>query len=194
MARPIQFEREDVLEKAMQAFWDHGYNATSMADLVKSTDLRPGSIYAAFDSKEGLFLAVLDHYGARSLIRIEHELAKADSPLEGIRSFFLKLGRDSAGEQAKRSCLLVNTVLELSRHNETVQIRVNRHLEAIEALFRHALEVAQGSGELSPDKDPNALAALLMTSIWGLRVLGGTTPVPARTKAVVEQLLTLLKK
>ena len=193
MARPIQFERDDVLEKAMQAFWNQGYNATSMADLVDVTDLRPGSIYAAFDSKEGLFLAALDHYAEQSLARIERALAEADSPLEGIRIFFRKLGREAAGERANRSCLLVNTVLEMARQNETVQKRVNRHLGTIEALFRHALETAQTSGELSPDKDPKALAVFLMTSIWGLRVLGGTNPAPARTRSVVNQLLTLLE-
>jgi TetR/AcrR family transcriptional repressor of nem operon len=193
MARPIQFERDEVLEKAMQAFWDQGYNATSMTDLADATDLRPGSIYAAFDSKEGLFLSALDHYAEQSAAKIEHALTRADSPLEGIRDFFRKLGRETAGEHSNRSCLLVNTVLEMARQNEVVQKRVNRHLGVIETLFRHALETAQTRGELSPDKDPKALAAFLMTSIWGLRVLGGTNPAPARTRAVVNQLLTLLE-
>jgi TetR/AcrR family transcriptional repressor of nem operon len=193
MARPAQFARDEVLEKAMQAFWDQGYNATSIADLVDKTDLRPGSIYAAFDSKEGLFLAALDHYAEHSVAKIEHVLKGADSPLEGIRIFFRKLGSEAAGERANRSCLLVNTVLEMARQNEAVQKRVNRHLGTIEALFRHALETAQASGELPSDKDPKALATFLMTSIWGLRVLGGTNPAPARTRSVVNQLLTLLE-
>ena len=193
MARPIQFERDEVLERAMQAFWDQGYNATSMTDLVDATDLRPGSIYAAFNSKEGLFLAALDHYAEHSVAKIERALTEAESPLEGIRSFFRKLGKEAAGEHSSRSCLLVNTVLELARQNETVQKRVNRHLGTIEALFRHALETAQTRGELSPDKDPKALAAFLMTTIWGLRVLGGTNPAPARTRSVVDQLLALLE-
>lgn len=192
MARPAQFERDDVLEKAMQAFWDQGYNATSMASLVDATSLKPGSIYAAFDSKEGLFLAALDHYAQQSVARIKRALADADTPLQGIRGFFLNMVKEAAGVRAGRSCLLVNTVLEISRQNEMVQKRVNRHLADIEALFLHALKTAQANGELLPDKDPKALAAFLMTSIWGLRVLGGTKPAPARTKAVVKQLLTLL--
>ncbi|MEO6975570.1 MAG: TetR/AcrR family transcriptional regulator [Gallionella sp.] len=193
MARPVQFDRNDVLEKAMQAFWDQGYNATSMSDLVDATDLGPGSIYAAFHSKEGLFLAALDHYAEHSMTKIERALTEADSPLEGIRSYFRKLGREAAGEHANRSCLLTNTVLEMARQNGIVQKRVNRHLGAIEALFRQTLESAQTNGELSPDKDPKALATFLMTSIWGLRVLGGTNPAPARTGSVIHQLLTLLE-
>lgn len=192
MARPAQFKREEVLEKAMEAFWDHGYGATSLADLVEVTDLHPGSLYAAFHSKEGLFLAALDHYGQRSAERIEQALAEADSPLEGIRAHFRQLAEDAANPGAERSCLLVNSVLELGRHNRTVQQRVTRHLDTLEALFRGALEAAQAKGELSADKDPAALAAFLMCNIWGLRVLGGTAPTPERAEAVVRQLLALL--
>lgn len=192
MARPAQFEREEVLEKAMQAFWDHGYCATSMADLVAATELKPGSLYAAFESKESLFLAALDHYGERSVAKIARALGEAASPLEGVRGYFRQLAADAANPRAKRSCFLVNTVLELARQNKAVQKRVNRHLESIEGLFRSALEAAQASGELSPGKDPQALATFLMSNIWGLRVLGGTAPAPARTQAVVNQLLTVL--
>ncbi|MGD9000666.1 MAG: TetR family transcriptional regulator C-terminal domain-containing protein [Granulosicoccaceae bacterium] len=192
MARPIQFEREDVLEKAMEAFWDQGYCATSIAELVEATQLKPGSLYAAFQSKEGLFLAALDHYGERSAARIAAFLTQADSPLTGIRAYFRQLAEDLANAQARRSCFLVNTVLELARQNKAVRKRVNRHFDTIEAHFQRALEAAQASGELSADKDPRALAAFLMTSIWGLRILGVTAPAPQRTQAVLRQILTLL--
>ena len=88
MARPAQFERDDVLEKAMQVFWEQGYNATSMASLVDATSLKPGSIYAAFDSKEGLFLAALDHYAQQSVARIKRALAGADTPFRAYATFF----------------------------------------------------------------------------------------------------------
>ncbi|MET0082494.1 MAG: TetR/AcrR family transcriptional regulator [Sedimenticola sp.] len=192
MARPIQFEREDVLEKAMQAFWDQGYCATSMASLVEATSLKPGSLYAAFDSKEGLFLAALDHYGELSRKRIEGALKTDGSPLEAIRDYFRNLAEETARPQAKRSCLLVNTALELGHSHPAVLKRVKHHLGTIEGLFRETLKSARARGELEPQKDPEALAALLMSSIWGLRVLGGTAPQPQRARAVVDQLMTLL--
>ncbi|MES9846697.1 MAG: TetR/AcrR family transcriptional regulator [Candidatus Sedimenticola sp. PURPLELP] len=192
MARPIQFDRKDVLEKAMHAFWDQGYCATSMASLVEITHLKPGSIYAAFDSKEGLFLAALDHYGKRSAAKIGQSLASADTPLQGVRDHFRQMAESAADPMTKRSCLLVNTALELGRGNPAVLQRVNHHLGVIETLFLEALESAQATGELGEDKDPEALAAFLMASIWGLRVLGSTAPAPERTKSVVDQLLSLL--
>ena len=192
MARPIQFERDNVLEKAMQAFWAHGYCATSIADLVEATQLKPGSLYAAFKSKEGLFLAALDYYGEQGAARIGQALAAADSPLAGIRGYFQQLARDSADAQAIRSCFLVNTALELAGHNETVREHINRHFDTVEGHFLRALEAAQASGELAADKDPRAVAVFLMNSIWGLRVLGVTAPDPQRSQAVLQQILTLL--
>ena len=55
----------------MKAFWEHGYAATSITQLVDATHLQPGSLYAAFDSKQGLFLAVLDHYAAGGTVTTE---------------------------------------------------------------------------------------------------------------------------
>ena len=192
MARPVEFDREQVLDRAMQAFWSQGYCATSMADLTATTELKPGSLYAAFKSKEGLFLAALDHYGERGVAAIRQTLSSTQSPLAGIREFFRKLAGDASGPEAKRSCFLVNTVLEVARHNPRVQERVNHHLNLVEALFRQALEAAREQGELPADKDPAALAAYIMTGIWGLRVLLAAGAHPKRAETVVEQLLALL--
>ena len=192
MARPVEFERDAVLDKAMRAFWNQGFHATSMAHLADLTELGSGSIYAAFQSKEGLFLETLDHYGERSVASVARALSGPESPLEAIRAYFKKLARETAKPQAQRGCFLVNTVLELARLNPAVQERVNRHFANIEALFRNALENARARGDLAPDKDPASLAAFLMTNIWGLRVLAGTGPQSARAQAVVNQILSLL--
>ena len=64
MARPVSFDREQVLERATAVFWERGFCETSMSQLVDATRLQPGSLYAAFRSKEGLFLEALDHYAA----------------------------------------------------------------------------------------------------------------------------------
>jgi TetR/AcrR family transcriptional repressor of nem operon len=192
MARPIQFNRDEVLDRAMQAFWDQGYCATSMSSLVQTTQLNPGSIYAAFKSKEGLFLAALDRYGEQSLARISAVMASATTPLQGIRDYLRQLAVASADPEHAHGCFLVNTVLELAHRDDRVRQHVNRHFNAIEARLREALTEARRSGELGAGKDPEALAACLMAGIWGMRVLAGTGPDADRTSTVIEQLLTLL--
>jgi len=58
--RPKVFDRETALDKAMTLFWQHGYEATSLSDLVEATGAKAPTLYAEFTNKEGLFRAVLD--------------------------------------------------------------------------------------------------------------------------------------
>ena len=185
MARPVQYDREEILDKAMQTFWEQGYCATSMATLVETTDLKPGSLYAAFESKQGLFLATLDHYGARSAEKIRAHLSEAESPLEAIDAYFDRLADDIEKRRGKTSCFLVNTVLELSQRDAQIRKRINRHFGNIESAFVDALQDARARGELEAGTDCGALATFLMSNIWGLRVLAGTKPAPGRARQVV---------
>ncbi len=185
MARPAQFDRDQVLDKAMQAFWQHGYSATSMADLVETTDLKPGSLYAAFESKQGLFLATLDRYGSNSADKLRQHLEAADSPLQAIEAYFDQLVDIIETNPANSSCFLVNTVLELSRRDDDVREHINKHLGQMESIFLTALQHAQEKGELKPDVDCEALAAFLMNNIWGLRVRAGTQPMPGQARQIV---------
>ena len=186
MARPVRYDREEILDKAMQTFWEQGYCATSMAKLVETTDLKPGSLYAAFESKQGLFLATLDHYGALSAEKLRAHLGEAESPLEAIESYFDRLADDIDKRRGQTSCFLVNTVLELSQRDAQIRKRINRHFARIETAFVDALTNACENGELDSDTDCTALAAFLMNNIWGLRVLAGTKPAPGRARQVVR--------
>lgn len=192
MARPAGFDREQVLGRATEAFWEHGYCATSISQLVEATQLKPGSLYAAFDSKQGLFLAALDFYAGRSLERLRGALDGAADPLQGIRRFFGQLVRAGAEGKRPRGCLLVNTVLEVGRHDPEVQARVKAHLAEIESVFVAALEEAQVQGLLAAERSPRSVARFLMTTIWGLRVLSGIESDADQAMLVVEQALSVL--
>ena len=193
MVRPVQYDREEILDKAMQTFWEQGYCATSVATLVETTDLRPGSLYAAFESKQGLFLATLDHYGALSAESLRAHLGKAESPLEAIDAYFDRLADDIENPRGKTSCFLVNTVLELSQRNAQIRECINRHFGEIESAFKNALQDARSRGELDADTDCDALAAFLMSNIWGLRVLAGTKPAPGRARQIVGLVKQVLR-
>lgn len=193
MARPAQFDRDTILNKAMETFWEQGYCATSMANLVETTDLNPGSLYAAFESKQGLFMATLDHYGARSVRRLKTHLANAESPLQAIESYFDQLADNIEKPKGKNSCFLVNTVLELSQRDDRIRNRINHHFEQIEATLVDALKQARSREELAADADCDALAAFLISNIWGLRVLAGTRPPAGRAIQVVNLIKKTLK-
>src|SRR5437667_3316473 len=60
--RPREFDREAALEQAIDVFWRHGYEATSMSDLTKAMGINPPSLYATFGDKEKLFLEAIERY------------------------------------------------------------------------------------------------------------------------------------
>jgi TetR/AcrR family transcriptional repressor of nem operon len=189
VARPIQYNPEEVIEKAMLAFWDKGYHATSLADLIEVTGLKPGSIYAAFESKEAFFMTALDHYGKQGAAAVQRMLIESPSHMQGVRRFVHAISEDSIDPESKRSCFLVNTVIELARQNEAARKTARCHLEAIEEHIRHALELAREEGEISSEADPETVAAFIMCSVWGMRVLGGLLPSSEKMGLVTDYLL-----
>jgi len=196
MARTTEFNREQVLENAMHTFWQKGYSQTSIPNLVEATNLNPGSIYAAFESKEGLFIEAMKFYGERSLTALKSFLNNADTPLKGIENFFGELINKTQNNK-DQGCLVVNTLLEMSSHNSTIQTQANNLLEANENELFKALEKAKTLGELTSNANPKVLAKYLMVNIWGLRVLAKTGSMHGQTQSrdeVLEQILSVLKQ
>ncbi len=192
MARPASFDREQVLEVALNSFWETGFSNTGIATLVDRMGLKPSSLYGAFSSKEGLFIEVLQRYSAQSLAQIELLLASADSPLAGVRALLDAVARDAIASEAHRGCLLVNTLLEVGRQNRTIQHEASVHLAEVEQRVANNLRQAQAAGELAAERDIDTLAALLMTMVWGMRVLGRTHPPAAKVQAVLAQIQAML--
>ncbi|EAR62259.1 TetR/AcrR family transcriptional regulator [Neptuniibacter caesariensis] len=192
MARPAEFDRTDVLEKAMEVFWRTGYNATSITDLVNATKLKPGSLYGAFQSKRGLFLEVIDTYAERSINRAEVAFSNAASPLEGIERFFQLFCNDLSNDEIGRGCLMVNTMLELATEDDEIRERVSGYLNQVEDYFIKAITQAQSEGSLNSNQAPEDLATYLMTNIWGLRVLSSKRPDRKQYDAVITNILRSL--
>jgi TetR/AcrR family transcriptional repressor of nem operon len=193
VARKSEFDREEVLENAMMVFWEDGYCQTSMSKLVDVTGLNPGSIYAAFKSKKGLFSSSLELYGQRSVASLRQCLAQAETPLQGIKAFFQGLADEIADDSNGRGCFLVNTALEMSPHNEQIKALVNNQLGAMESLLLGALESAQERGEIAAHQRPAELAKFMMSNIWGFRVLGQTDADGRDIRAGVDMLMSILE-
>src|SRR6266566_9459401 len=99
MPRPREFEPEQVLDTAMRQFWERGYRATSVEDLVRATGVKPGSLYGAFKGgKRSLFLGSLRRY---SKLVVPQKLGRLDSPgasLADVRAYFDGLVQDLTTE------------------------------------------------------------------------------------------------
>lgn len=188
MARPAEFDRNEVLNQAMEVFWRTGYTATSVTDLVNATQLNPGSLYGAFNSKRGLFLEVIDNYANNSLTRV-NECMKSDSSIESINHFFLRLCQDMQCDKMGKGCLMVNTMLELAAEDDGIRIKITEYFSQIEHCFYISLENSRLKGEIKADTDCDSLAKMLMTAIWGLRVMSTTRPDPQIYSGILQHLL-----
>lgn len=192
MARPAEFVRQDVLEKAMEVFWRTGFTGTSVTDLVKATNLKPGSLYGAFHSKRGLFMEVIDTYAHNSLNRVTICLQNNDSPIAAIQAFFDKFSQDIAMDEIGRGCLMVNTMLELATEDDEIRSKITKYLDQIESMFAETLNRAQEKGELAAHASPESLAKFLMANIWGMRVMSSTRPDASAYNTIISNVLEAL--
>ena len=192
MPRPPGFQRDDVLLRATEVFWNRGYGATSVCDLVKATGLKPGSIYAAFGSKKGLFLEVLDHYHSEHLRVVDQAFAGAASPLAAIETLFRQTANAALKASGSRGCLAVNALLELAQHDEDIARTLQNGNERLRRRLEERLASARANGELGATASPEALSAFLMNNLWGMRVLCKAKPTAAALDGIVHGVLAAI--
>jgi TetR/AcrR family transcriptional repressor of nem operon len=136
MARPREFDIDEALEAAMGAFWAHGYEATSLADLMQAMSLQKGSIYKAFGDKHALFLCALQRYLDQRYEAQRDMLAKATSPRAAIQAWLERLVEVAPAEGGScRGCLAVNTLIELGPHDEQARRILEAHFERMRKLL-----------------------------------------------------------
>ncbi len=192
MARTKEFDPQVALGAALELFWDKGYEATSMADLVEHLGLGRASIYATFGAKHELYLKALDRYGELMHPTLADELSQPGPALPLVRALVERFAREAAGDKGRRGCFVVNTAVELAPHDHTAARRVQLSWDYLETALTRALTRAQKQNELAADRDPRALASCLLVLMQGLRVVGKADTGPRRLRAATAQILTLL--
>ncbi len=192
MPRPKEFDREEVLDRAIEAFWARGYEATSVQDLVDSMGINRGSIYATFGDKHRLFLEALDRYEEAFHTKMLEVLRGPSSPRKGIERIFDAVIRECACDSGKKGCLLTNSAVELSGHDRETATRVQMNLSRLETAFEETLCSAKEMGEIGVQHDPKALARFLTSSLQGLRVMSKAWPDRVVLRDVAEVTLSAL--
>lgn len=194
MARSTKYDRDTALEQAVMLFWGRGYHATSLKQLERALNMRPGSLYAAFGNKQGLFLEALDLYTRRVVEQLQGHLERAPSPLTALQAFIrdFTLGETGTGDEPAQACMLVKTLLEVTDEEELLAERVSELLTEIEEMFEDLLERARREGEIRPDVDPARLARLVQVQLIGLRSFLARRSPRARLEPLVDDICALL--
>jgi TetR/AcrR family transcriptional repressor of nem operon len=177
MARPRQFDPDEVLVRSMREFWEHGYHETSVDDLVEATGVRPGSLYHAFPGgKRGLFLKALDLYSKLVVPEKMGALERSDAGLVELRAYFDGLVDDLTTPEGRMGCLMVNSTMELAAEDSEIGGIVRDHMTRLEKAAERALRNARRRGEIPRDVNPRTKATQLMATGVGLMVVGKTDP------------------
>ena len=133
-----QFNREEILDRAIELFWSHGFSGSSMQQVVGATGLKPGSIYYSFGNKEALFKEALERYAQKGVSRIRKILEEAPSIELGICRH-LERFIEEATDRNFKSCFLVKTQLELAGEGNELYLHAATKLAEIEHLFQQYL-------------------------------------------------------
>jgi TetR/AcrR family transcriptional repressor of nem operon len=166
MARPRQFEEHEAIEALMKVFWDKGYEATTMQDLVRASGLLKGSLYGAFGDKQAMYLAALKHYN-RTRIQAEIDMLAGDgSARQKIARLF-----DNVIDATKRGffaggCLLCNASLEKAVGDRVIKDEVRTTIRRLKLSIMEALQDQSVNEERAA-----SLAAFIVSAYFGTRVL-----------------------
>ena len=171
MARPKEFIPEETLKKAMDVFWQQGYEATSIEDLVTHMGINRGSLYETFGDKHQLYSAALERYCSQIMHDRLKVLDQPGSACGAIRTFLGQIVKLAGTEAAKKGCLVTNSVMELSPHDDEANRRVAKALKWVEHRFRETLQRAQAQGELDKSKDIRAMARTFTCFLQGAAVM-----------------------
>lgn len=195
MGRLAKFDRQDALERAVRLFWQRGYYGTSMKQIEQALDMRPGSLYAAFGNKDGLFSEALGLYAERGGRELAAHLERYDSTLTGLQDYLRNLAAAFAPgtEMPSRACMIVKTLLELSHEQKELGNQVNALLAQIEQTLARLLEDAAERCELKPGTDCQRLARLIQAQIIGLRSYAQRETSSDHVMALGEDMAELLE-
>ncbi len=170
IGRPREFDRDAVLRAVVDVFWEKGFAATSIGDVVERTGLSKSSLYGAFGSKEMLYRTALDRYLDDHRTMVASVLQGGNHGLDDVDAFFDRIWEqvDHVGED--RGCLAVNTSTELGTADPALIAHGTRHRSFLREGFTTALGRAVDLGEFEAHR-VDAMANVLVATVLGLAVM-----------------------
>ena len=166
MARPRQFDEPALLDGAVELFWTQGYAGTSVADVSRATSVGNGSIYAAYRSKDGLYLQAVTHYCRRLAGAVRAEMAgRSGDVATSLRAYLELIICDCTSQPGRRGCLMLNS-LTLVDHLPALGGVIDATTRELQAIV--AERVRRDLDATTVAVDPAALSAHVVTLSQGL--------------------------
>ena len=194
MGRAKSYSRDDIVRKAMNVFWRHGFDGASTQMLVAEMGVNRFSVYAEFGHKQALFEAALGLYEqevvSRNLAGIEAEGADLDA----IQLLFDGFARWAGETDSEWGCFICNTATEMAASHPISQAVVNRYVTRLSAAFAHCLQQAQAQDQLWPETDVAKEGGFLATLLLGFFVQLRAQVPPALIQASAQSVQAYLQR
>jgi TetR/AcrR family transcriptional repressor of nem operon len=145
----------------MLVFWEKGYEATSIPDLLQAMELSRSSLYETFVDKQTLYVEAIHHY-KKIRQNKRNLLINAPSAKVGIRQYFDQHIASAFDENLPKGCLITNATISLDSPDEQLRKLIWGGFEELEQSFFGLLSKGQQTGEIDPKKDIRALSHLLL--------------------------------
>lgn len=189
--RPTIFKEQELLEKAQHVFWEKGYTATSLEDLLKAMQIGSGSFYNTFKGgKKELFSRAIQQR-REAFAEFKAIVDASETPLEVIKDFYRSLAH--ADKQTHlQGCLIVNTVTEMTFVDQALEEEAVKVLKEVEQMYTSVIAQAQKDGSMKNQTSAEILGRYLITFWSGFNVIRRMYPDNTILKTQIEMQLSLL--
>jgi AcrR family transcriptional regulator len=187
--RPRGFDRDEALRRAMEAFWEHGYEGTSVGDLCTAMGIRPPSLYAAFGCKEALFREAVALYEGMEGEPPLRALRDAPTAREGVEAMLRANVRSYTAAGRPTGCMIVLAATTYTPTTAGIRDFLAEERRSATAAVRERLARGQAEGDVPPGADTGALAAYVMSVQYGLSLQARDGAGRAELNTVVDCLV-----
>ncbi|WKN43532.1 TetR/AcrR family transcriptional regulator [Tunicatimonas pelagia] len=193
MARPRNFNENQVLDRAIDVFWEKGYHATSYEDLVNRMGINRASMYNTFGDKHQLYIQALQRYREKSRQQFDRWRESESSIQETIQMILNEAVHECVSDSQRKGCMVVNSATELGPSNTEIAEIIRENQQQVESVLSELFTRAQQRGEIAADLKPEALARFYFNTFSGLRVMGRANPDATVYRDVVDVALRVIE-
>jgi AcrR family transcriptional regulator len=186
LGRPRAFDREAALQAAMLLFWQKGFQAASMNDLCEAMGIRSPSLYAAFGSKESLYIEAVDHYMKTVRPLVWDHLAEGATARAGMKGLLLAAAHKMpACELGPGGCMMTLAAIGEECPGAIPDAARKARQDSLEQL-RPRLRAAVADGELPASTDVDRLSRFYLSVVQGIVIQARDGATPAELEGVAE--------
>ena len=192
MPRQREFNKDEVIARAMLIFWSQGYEATSIRNLQDAMGISSSSMYEVFGDKRGVYLAALAHFCELEGARISQMALESPTPKVFIEQLFNMLNLALESDNPRLGSMAFNAMIEFGTIDPEVTTLLLTHYIRIANIVAQAIADGQAAGTITSKEDATTLAHTILLTLQGISTIITAKPDFDHTSGIVRLTLKLL--